>query len=104
MGDTETVRFHVVVQAPSWIHLDKVSLVENGTVTDVVDLTTMTQTSPRLDTVLEATPTEDAWYAIQVIGSGSMAPVTFAGPPSAFTNAIEVDADGDGIWTPPGAP
>lgn len=31
-----------------------------------------------------------------------MKPVTRAGPPYAMTNPIEVDADRDGTWTPPG--
>ncbi len=56
----------------------------------------------RLDTVFTVSPAADAWYAVEVIGHGDMRPVTRAGPPYALTNPIEVDADRDGVWTPPG--
>lgn len=41
-----------------------------------------------------------SWYAIEVLGAGTLAPVWLEGPPYALTNPI--DADGDGTWTPPG--
>ena len=34
-------------------------------------------------------------------GSGSLSPVEMGDGPYALTNPIEVDADGDGAWTPP---
>ena len=58
----------------------------------------------RFDAVWSVSPLKDAWYAVEVVGSGSMAPVTRSGPPYALTNPIEVDQDKDGEWTPPGAP
>jgi hypothetical protein len=95
--------FHVVVQAPTWITLDEVRLWENGQVIRVEDITTSDDPVLRFDAVWTVTPTADAWYAIEVIGSGSMAPVTWSGPPYALTNPIEVDQDGDGEWKAPGA-
>jgi hypothetical protein len=97
------VHFHVVVEAPTWITVDEVRLWENGQVIRVEDITTSADPILRYDDVWTVTPTADAWYAVEVVGSGSMAPVTWSGPPYALTNAIEVDVDGDGEWTPPGA-
>ena len=98
------VTFHVVVEAPSWMQVDEVRLWENGQVIRVEDITTGADPVRRFDEAWTVTPSVDAWYAVEVVGSGSMAPVTWSGPPYALTNAIEVDVDGDGSWTPPGAP
>jgi hypothetical protein len=91
----------VVVQAPTWISLNEVKLLENGLVVDGVDLATPADPVTRFDGEFTVSPKADAWYALQVLGSGSMSPVSDSGAPAAFTNAIEVDADGDGVWTPP---
>ena len=57
---------------------------------------------PRLDTVLSARPTRDAWFALEVTGRARL-PAPFPDDlPYALTNAIDVDVDGDGRWTPPG--
>ncbi|MDP6943234.1 MAG: CehA/McbA family metallohydrolase, partial [Myxococcota bacterium] len=104
VDDQGDVMFHVVVEAPTWITLDEVRLWENGQVIAVADITTSADPIVRFDEVWTATPTADAWYAVEVLGSGSMAPVTWSGSPYALTNPIEVDADGDGEWTAPGSP
>ena len=96
-----TITFHVQVQAPSWITLDDVMLYRNGVVIAVVPIE-VHEGGVRLDTELTDQPAADAWYAVEVKGHGSLLPVHKNGPPRAFTNAIEVDADGDGEWTPPG--
>lgn len=96
--------FNVRVEAPTWITLDAVNLLENGVVIDTIALTGGTDPVVRFDGVMTATPIADAWYAIEVVGSGSLQPVHKSGPPYALTNAIEVDQDGDGSWTPPTAP
>ena len=95
--------FRVKVEAPTWMTLDEVRLLENGQVIRVEDITTSEDPIVRFDALWTVTPLEDAWYALEVIGSGSMAPVTWSGPPYALTNPIEIDQDGDGTWKPPGA-
>ncbi len=97
-GDIE---FQVKVQAPTWIGVDTVRLLENGLVIDSVDVSAPGDPVVRFDGPLSATPTDDAWYAVEVLGSGSLQPVNKNGPPYAMTNDIRVDADGDGSWTPP---
>lgn len=98
-GDVE---FEVIVEAPTWIAIDEVRLWENGVAIEVVDVTGAAAQTVRLDTVFTVAPAADAWYSVEVVGHGDMRPVTRAGPPYALTNPIEVDADRDGVWTPPG--
>lgn len=95
------VAFRVHVQAPSWIALTEARLWRNGQVIDAVPIDEVAG-GVRLDTTLTDTPTADAWYALEVIGTGSLLPVYSSGKPYALTNPIEVDADGDGAWTAPG--
>jgi len=94
------VNFRVVVSAPAWISLSEARLYRNGEIIDVVPID-ITLDGVRLDTEFTDTPNMDAWYMVVVIGSGDLMPVYKSGPPNAFTNPIEVDADGDGQWTAP---
>lgn len=104
--DTDgTATFDVRVQAPTWMSIDEVRLLENGIVVATEDLTSADPSAVvRFDGQLTATPAADAWYAVQVAGSGSMAPVNWRGAPFAMTNPFEVEVDGDGNWTAPGLP
>jgi hypothetical protein len=95
------VRFEVRVQAPSWIDLAEVRLLRNGEPIDAAPVT-LEEGGVRYEGTFEDSPESDAWYAVEVIGTGSILPVHSNGPPYAVTNAIEVDADGDGMWTAPG--
>lgn len=101
VAEDGSVTFAVQVQAPGWIDLVEVRLLRNG---DAVDAAQITQTSGgvRWEGTFTDTPQDDAWYAVEVVGAGSILPVHKNGPPYAATNAIEVDADGDGEWTAPG--
>ncbi|MFT7625602.1 MAG: hypothetical protein ACI9WU_004793 [Myxococcota bacterium] len=96
------VVFHVVVSAPTWVGVDAIDLLENGQIIDSLSPASTEDPWIRLDTELVVSPTSDAWYTIQVRGTGSLFPVAPVGAPFAMTNPIDVDADGDGEWTPPG--
>jgi hypothetical protein len=98
------VQFEAIVEAPTWMAIDEVRLRENGLVIQTIDVSAAAAQVVRLDAVLTVTPAADAWYVLEVVGHGDMKPVTRAGPPYAMTNPIEVDADRDGTWTPPGGP
>lgn len=102
VDDEGNVRFHARVEAPSWMQVDEVRLIENGAVVDAVVVSGSADPVVRFDGSFDAKPAADAWYALEVVGSGSMAPVTWSGSPYARTNPIDVDAGGDGTWTPPG--
>ncbi len=95
------VTFQVVVEAPTWIGVQAVRLWENGVTIDEIDVSVSDDPVVRLNTALTVKPSQDAWYAIEVIGSGTLHPVR-SDVPYALTNPIEVDVDGDGEWTPPG--
>ncbi len=101
--------FAVKVEAPTWMAIDTIVLLENGVPVATVELADpnagpdVEAPAVRFDGSMQARPTKDAWYAIEVFGSGSLAPVEFDDRPYALTNGIEIDVDGDGEWTPPGA-
>ncbi len=104
------VSFAVEVWAPTWIGVTEVRLWENG-VPVVVESFDDANRGPevgtpakRFDGVMRHTPSADAWYVVEVIGTGSLAPVELGDVPYALTNPIEVDVDRDGEWTPPGNP
>ncbi len=101
VDDQGAVSFNVRVQAPSWIDLVEVRLLRNGDPIDAADIVE-TEGGVRFEGSFTDIPETDAWYAVEVLGQGSILPVHKNGPPYAATNAIEVDADGDGEWTPPG--
>jgi hypothetical protein len=95
------VDFHVTVHGPTWMQIHTLNLLENGQIVATEDLSGA-EGAQRFDDVLRVTPGSDAWYAVEIVGSGSMAPAVLGGSPYAVSNAIEVDADGDASWTPPG--
>lgn len=94
-----TATFTVAIEAPSWVTLTEARLLENGTVIQTWDLSGATGTS-RLDTTATVKPAGDAWYILEVVGTGDLLPISDQ-TPYAVTNPIEVDADGDGVWTAP---
>jgi len=96
------VAFWVQVQAPSWIQLSEVRLWRNGVAVETAPIET-DDSGVRFEAVMRDRPEADAWYAVEVLGSGSLRPVYFSSP-YALTNPIEVDVDGDGAWTAPGLP
>jgi hypothetical protein len=99
-------RFAVEVQAPTWMGIDSVALIENGVVVVLEDLRgpapDPARKALRFDGVLSARPAKDSWYAVEVVGAGTLAPIAHGHPPYALTNVIQIDANGDGQWTPPG--
>jgi hypothetical protein len=95
------VDLHVTVQGPTWMQIHTLNLLENGVLVATEDLSGA-EGALRFDDILRVTPTSDAWYSVEIVGSGSMAPAVLGSSPYALTNPIEVDADGDGTWTAPG--
>jgi len=99
-------RFVVRVEAPRWMQIDRVRLLQNGVSVAEVALADWVRPADlragiRFDGELVATPTADAWYVVEVVGSGGLWPIDASQNPYAMTNPIEVDVDGDGVWTPP---
>lgn len=105
-AESGEVRFVVRVEAPSWMQIDRVRLLENGAPIETLELATWPRPdglrpAVRFDGELVARPTADAWYVVEVLGSGGLWPIEPGDDPYALTNPIDVDLDGDGAWTPP---
>jgi hypothetical protein len=102
---TGTLQVRVVVQAASWVPVDKVRVLVGGVVTHELDVPA--EGRPRLDQTVEVAATADTFVVAlafadallrrDVVGDVDM-------PPIAFTNPIFVDADGDGVVSPAGGP
>lgn len=95
--------FRVAVHAPTWMRVTSARLLENGVPIETWELPAEVGGAERLSTTVRVRPAADAWYALEVQGEGNLFPVSTSGPPYALTNPIELDADGDGVFTPPGA-
>lgn len=100
------ITFKAIVEAPTWIAVDRVRLLKNGEPVVEVDLSTWERpenlpVTVRFDGTLSHTPSADAWYVLEVIGSGGLWPLEPGDDPYAMTNAIQVDHDNDGEWVPP---
>lgn len=96
------VEIAIRVQAAPWIRADRLVVVANG---DEVSVTKLPQTEPRNVLRYKGTfrdrPTRDTWYVVIAIGDEAPVPVQHETAfPLGFTNAIRVDADGDGHFTP----
>jgi hypothetical protein len=105
------VRLEGVVEAPSWMRVDTVRLLERGvTVVGEVDIAAWSASARpeglragvRWQGEFTVRPTRDTWYVLEVAGSGGLSWVKPGADPWAMTNPIDVDVDGDGVWTPPG--
>jgi hypothetical protein len=98
--------FKVKVEAPSWIAVDTIRLLENGVPVATVDLSAWSRpeglrSAIRYEGTLSAPSRADAWYVLEVLGSGNLWPIESSDAPYAMSNPIDVDSDGDGLWTPP---
>jgi hypothetical protein len=98
------VELRVRVQAASWIDCDRVLVVVNGDVTDVLSVP-QARTPVRLDVRHPLRVERDSWIALLVEGDEPLAPVVpgFQRPvrPRAVTNPVRVTLGPEGRWTPP---
>ena len=91
----------VKLSAPSWMHVDRLELLENGEVIETFEVAEEDATAvERLVTRVTLSPAADAHYVFMAHGSESMAPVYPGRTAWAMTAAIRVDVDGDGWDTP----
>jgi hypothetical protein len=98
----EEVALSFRVQAPPWVRADRIIVVSNGEEVARLPLPAQADGRPlRHEGVYRDRPARDAWYVVYAIGDTAPVPIlhphTF---PLGFTNAIRVDADGDGKFTP----
>jgi hypothetical protein len=101
-GSRGTVELAIRVQAAPWIRADRLVIVSNGEEVSVSKLEPpLGKNVVRYDSVFRHHPARDSWYVAIAIGDEAPVPVAPATNfPLGFTNAIRVDADGDGHFTP----
>lgn len=98
---TNNVKLKVKVQAPSWMDVNKLTVIANGKEVQTVDIPE-SKNVVRYDGELAFNPAKDTWYVVLVTGEKDLAPVYPGAHAYSFTNAIFVDADGNGKFDAPG--
>jgi hypothetical protein len=64
----------IEVQSPTWFDVERVELYENGTLIEEWEIEVPNTDILNLGTSVDVAPTEDAWYVVIAMGSGSLAP------------------------------
>jgi hypothetical protein len=95
-----TADIHVVVQAPTWIDVQRLRVFVSGVETDPITLDATT--AVRWDDTIVVTTDDggDGWVVFVAEGDAAMDPVSRGDMPFGVTNPIYLDADGDGAFTP----
>lgn len=95
----KTIQLQLKVQAASWVSCSKAELVKNGVIVQEFDLK-RNGSAVCLDTLIEVQPEKDSWYILIAHGEKPMFPmvgkVERPVRPLGFTNAVWIDADGNG--------
>ncbi len=97
------------VEAADWVEVDQVALWANGEVIATEPLSPPGQLDPerpalRYDGLIQVDLEADTWFAAVATGPANarLDPVVRNARPVGMTNAVRVDIDGDGQFTPPG--
>ncbi len=103
-AENGAVTAHVRVQAASWIDCDRIKVVVNGDVLQVIPVPQHREVL-RFDGTLTIAVTRDCWISLIVEGDDPLAPIVTPQQrpvrPIAVLNPVWVDGDGDGRWTSP---
>ncbi len=113
MGDlvqaSGQVMVHLEVQAADWVPVDRMDLIANGQVIASRGLAEAGGVDPdrpalRFDGAIPVDLAADTWFAALAYGAASdrLDPVFRSCRPVGMTNAVRVDADGNGAFDPPG--
>ncbi len=70
-----TVQLAIEVQSPSWFECTQVEVYENGTLIELIEIPVPNTTPLNLSTTLEVSPSDDAWYALIVVGDDDLDPI-----------------------------
>ena len=97
-----TITVHVTVQAPPWIPVDSVRVLENGVDVQSVQVPASTMVRRFDADITFPAPKSDASYVVIVEAQGDMGPVLPGAHPRTIVNPIYVDRDGNGKFDAPG--
>ncbi len=110
------VEVRVRVEAAPWVPVHEVRLVQDGAVIERIDLSAaplVSAGSPVREFTFRVSPARDAWLVAEAGWPEAREDIDVGGTygivapgyvPYAFTNAVRLDVDADGTWTPPGLP
>ena len=111
MGSTVTLQnpmldVHVNVQTTSWIDVNTIKVIQNGDEVAKMEFNRAWCRGPQhLQPRIRIEAPRDCWVVAIAQGDEAMTPYTIHSDrpiyPLAIANPIYIDADGDGIWTPP---
>lgn len=104
-ADGETINVSVTVTAADWIDVASADIIVDGVISEVLLARPAEQGNVRIDQTVELRVEADAWLVVVVKGTELMKTVLpgVHVPPFAFTNAIFIDVDGDGVYRRPEA-
>ena len=95
----------ISLQAAPWINVDRIRVLGDGDELRVFELGEDGYSPPLVIGPISLVASDDAWITVLAEGDQPMTPVVRDRDrpilPLAVTGPIRVDADGDGIWTPP---
>jgi hypothetical protein len=100
-GDGGVVRVEARVEGPPWMDLRRLRLYVDGVEVEQRALHPTSGLVVRWDEAVDLVVDRDAFIVIAADGDLPMDPVAAGTRAAALTNPIFVDADGDGVWTPP---
>jgi hypothetical protein len=93
----------IQVQAASWIDCDRVKIYINGHLAETIAVPESRE-RVRLDTTHTLILKRDSWIALCIEGDDPLTPIVNGKRPIlpiAILNPVWIDADRDGLWTPP---
>jgi hypothetical protein len=94
----------VEIQAAPWIDVDRIRVIQNGDEVSTINVNSG-RDRVRFEDDIRIPVKEDGWIILLVEGDDSLAPMIEGKRrpvlPVAIVNPFRIDADRDGVWTPP---
>ena len=84
-----TVHLSIRVEAPSWIPVETVTLIQEGVELETIDVTDGAPVW--LDVTRDVPVDQDTWFTVRADGTSDLAPAYSGGEPFAMPGAIFVD-------------
>lgn len=104
-GPNATVTLSIDVQAPNWVNTTAVNIYRNGVAIATLPIIATTTTRFSGTVTVDVDPAiGDSYYVVEVVGdvSDTYSIIAPDHAPTAITNPIFVDEDGNGNWEAPG--
>ena len=109
-ASTGKVTLELVVQAPTWVHLDRLRVIAGGKPggnllqSFTLDSSTVVPGNPAMrfaGKLQLQLPGKDTWVVVLATGTKKLTPVVQGKQPFGVTNPIFIDVDGNGVYDAP---